>query len=538
MTGGVWLRITPAGTHMNRLFFPTLLRLLLVALILGTGAGAAVLWLLPPGSVGRAMPLPLAESDREVAWLDPATSTDWARFVKAAKWLQEQQSSDFALDVDDRKAFPTQTTEVPELVLSQPGMPGSLRVRWYKLLSTAKTEHWVPALLAGRRPPLAIIGGGTTNRAKNLVHHLQAAAEKGGDNLPLLLLTTATADEDEPGKPLSNVYTGRTYRFCFTNRQMATVVTDFINSQDDLRPDPGPLYLTVWDDDSYSRDLGERFIQAQGASSNAANLPVCAHIDYTVGSFNEPNPREAEAAKQLLEELARHPGQRRPLLVMPAGSSPARRLLRELEQTAPLDSHKFVVATGDSISFTNIYRDREVTWPIRDLPFPLVLFCHCNPVLAAAGASAGETALDPNEGSPATGTEDLLLFGNIVQALVQAACQDHQFPSSGDELGVRLQQVHWHDGQVRLGGDGPLLFNTEGAERGNRRSGTGEHVVCLRPSFTADGRVLAQAALAVWAWQPDRPPGSRWEPNPREPLQVEYEQPFRGIEVKRAQAAP
>jgi hypothetical protein len=525
---------------MKWLFHPLLILLLLsVTLFLG----ALALWLLPPESVGRAVPLTLAEGDREVAWLDPATSTDWARFVKAAKWLQDQKEPDLPLLLDDRKAFPTQTTEVPELVLSLPGTPGSLRVRWYKLLSTAKTDQWVPALLTGRRPPLAIIGGSTTNRAKNLIHQLQAASESGREDLPQLLLTTATADDFEPGKPLSDVYAGRTYRFCFTNRQMATAVTEFLASQEDLRPDPGPLYLAIWLDDSYSRDLGERFSEAQQTNGNAPPLPVCARIDYTIGAFNDPNPREAEAARLLLEELAHHPTQRRPLLVVPAGSSPSRRLLRELEQIAPVDSRRFVVATGDSISFTNVYRDREVAWPIRDLPFPLVLFCHCNPVLTAANAPAdsaapGEEAANPDEGSPATGTEDLLLFSDIIQALVQAACQDHQFPATGDELGARLRQAHWHEGRVRLGGEGQPLFHSEGPERGNRRSGTGEHVVCLRPCITPDGRVLPQATLAVWAWHPDRLAGSRWEPHPREPLQVEYEQPFRGIEVRQPSTAP
>src|SRR5262249_31090676 len=154
--------------------------------------------------------------------------------------------------------------------------------------------------------------------------------------------------------------------------------------------------------------------------------------------------------------LARHPSQRRPLLVVPAGSSPARRLLRELEQTSPLESRRFVVATGDSISFTNIYRDKEVVWPIRDLPFPLVLFCHCNPVLPEARAQAkaaatGEISANPDEGSPGTGTEDLLLFSDIIQALVPAACKDHKFPATGDELGARLCQAHWHKGRVRFG---------------------------------------------------------------------------------------
>src|SRR5438045_2973862 len=54
--------------HMKWPFHPALL-LLLVALFLG----AMALWLLPGGGAGRALPLPLPDGDREIAWLDPAT---------------------------------------------------------------------------------------------------------------------------------------------------------------------------------------------------------------------------------------------------------------------------------------------------------------------------------------------------------------------------------------------------------------------------------------------------------------------------------
>ena len=100
----------------------------------------------------------------------------------------------------------------------------------------------------------------------------------------MLLLTTATADRVAPssegesfaapertqdarsdakeqpiGVKLTQLYPGRTFRFCFTNQQMATAVSDFIWSRDDLRPTRDPVYMAMWNDDSYSRDLIEGF---------------------------------------------------------------------------------------------------------------------------------------------------------------------------------------------------------------------------------------------------------------------------------------
>ena len=86
---------------------------------------------------------------------------------------------------------------------------------------------------------------------------------------PLLLLTTATADRvsdptrtDAAAVELTKVYPQRTFRFCFTNKQMARAVMDFVMSQDDLRPDVNPVHMVQWDDDSYSHDLTDGFREA------------------------------------------------------------------------------------------------------------------------------------------------------------------------------------------------------------------------------------------------------------------------------------
>src|SRR5262249_61875524 len=72
----------------------------------------------------------------------------------------------------------------------------------------------------------------------------------------------------EPGEPgeagvgLNRLYPGRTFRFCFTNRQMAAAVTSFLWDRDDLRPDADPVHMVRWADDTYSGDLLEGFWQA------------------------------------------------------------------------------------------------------------------------------------------------------------------------------------------------------------------------------------------------------------------------------------
>ena len=552
---------------MNWLFRPSILAIVSAGLALS--AMALVLW--PRTSDNRALPLPLAEGDQEIVWLYAATNAaPWERFVTAVDKAVQRlhaEHGELALEMDARNAFPRQTTGISELALSVKGKKGRLWFRWYKLTSDLKTQDWVKALLQRQPAPLAILGGSSSDLAIELAHSLaEEVAQRPTGPAPLMLLTTATANDEPPSaraqeerpslQPLNLIYPNRSFRFCFTNRQMADTVTDFIWSQNDLRPDSDPLYVTFWEDDPYSWDLNRRFcdaLQAAAIRSTARNavrhwswfagflatggLPVdmthvylshfrmetprSQRILYSVGTFDRPNQWETQAARDLIEaKIHDYPTQQRPLLIVPAAAQPSRRFLRALVRVAPVESRRFVVATGDAIAFNVVYRDRNVTWPIQDLPFPFVFFCHRNPVDAQAGFTENPSPQDDPEGgsSASAGTEDLLLFADIVETLAQASYQNGDLLANSDALRDRLREAQWLKdvGRIDFGQAGQPLFDDDG----NRRSGTGEHVVYLQPSYEGS-EVLPKAKIAVWSWLPDQAPGKRWLQ--RKLLDVGYE---------------
>jgi hypothetical protein len=194
-------------------------------------------------------------------------------------------------------------------------------------------------------------------------------------------------------------------------------------------------------------------------------------------------------------------------------------------RTSPHQARRFVVASGDALAFNTIYRDRNVAWPIQDLPFALVLFCHRNPVDESAGfhrVSENPPAGRETGARGATGTEDLLLDVDIVEALAQAAWPAQNsggaFVRDAGQLRDRLGHIRLGEAGVCLGEHGMPLFDDDG----ERRPGTGEHVVSLRPHFEPGGRVLPEAALAVWYWQVLDGQTGRWQLR-RELPQVLYE---------------
>jgi hypothetical protein len=480
---------------------------LLVLAVLGLALAAA--WVVWPfagyGPTTSAAPKPLANGDQEIVWLNPATSTvTWERFVAAARRLVADRK-EFILD--DSNAFPSQTTAVPEFAIALRSGKTRLWFRWYKLTGDFATRQWVQALGQRHPSPLAIVGGGTSDRARDLAQELNelpvAASAK-----PLMLVTSATADQiylddkvkDLVGASPTGIYPDRGFRFCFTNKQMAHAVADFIWSTDDLRPDRAPMYLIQWKDDPYSEDLSEQFHYAltkylkqlpKGPDKALGPPPApfwSLGVPYSVGTFNQPNRWEADAVERLVNVVSQHPEQQRPLLVLPAIPQPARRFLRGLARTDPILAGRFVVATGDGIDFNTIYRDRNLAWPIQDLPCDLVFFCHRNPVDPSAfredQLGDDQSPPNPNE-KTTTGTQDLLLYRDIVETVALAAARDGGWLDQPDDLARRLVDARLPDGSPRF------------KPGGNQYPGASEYVVVLRP-VRKGNRVRPEASLQVW----------------------------------------
>src|SRR2546423_1562091 len=107
---------------MRRFLRPSSLLLLLGVLVAGAASWVYYSTLLP----SRPAPLPVADEDREIAWLNSATaSSNWQRFVQAVSAVSKAEPGP--------ETFPRHTTAVPEIAIPLPGQKGKLRIRWYKL---------------------------------------------------------------------------------------------------------------------------------------------------------------------------------------------------------------------------------------------------------------------------------------------------------------------------------------------------------------------------------------------------------------------
>ncbi len=518
----------------------------------GLVAFAAYLTLLSYGLLGGGTVVKVKEvpaGDQEIAFLLPATAGDtWERFIAAVDALEREWPSlnrqPRRLHVNKDAAFDRLTADVPEVSLGLGGANGPrLWVRWYKLSSEADAARWVEELANRRRPPLAVLGGDSSRTALHLAEALerQRGHWRGPD--PLFLITTATADgfapddqtnfagdddETTPGyRRLIEVYRGRSFRYAFTNSRMAEVVLDFVEDTPALWPPlprrsrevaslagavaatgspggPGCLQMVVdrlrqpilhtvsWDDDRYSVDLTRRF--ARAFLRRLRRTPVGEQfqdmfpyrVTFSTGDNFLPNVPERATIREFNEENDRHKDQLQ-IVALPTAAQRAQRWLRAVVPHLTRSGRRnLVVVSGDSISFNNIYRDRRITWNPNDLNVSLVLFAHRNPVDAEAGFREQKT----DESDPSsTGTDDLLLHRDVLESVLLAAHQDGRLLGADTTL-ERLKQVSWTG--TRVGPPGAAaLFGADG----ERRHGTGEYVLWLRPANEKWG-----PGISVWQW--------------------------------------
>lgn len=486
-----------------------LIRTLLVTslVILAVGATALLAWtrLGHPTTV-RTVPT----GDGEIVWIASATSTaDWERFVAALQLARARRKVGPTMLLDDAKAYPQRSYEIPEIAISFVGCTGKLWLRWYKVTSEMSIPRWMDELAKRPSPPLAVIGGSSSAEALDIAQAFADPARRWPLAKPLFLITQATADriwdKGIEGPELMRIYPDRSFRFCFQNSQMAEAVLDFTWSRPELRPtgNPPAVHRLEWQDNPYSLDLSNQFVAALQQKKLPHALKAVG-IRYSVGDFNRPNPPECLAIENLSADLTAT--EERSLLILPIGAQPARRLLHVLTSTAP-KTRNVVAVSGDSIGLNTIRRDRDEAWNVQDVPVPLVIFCHHHP------EDPDVTYVEPGTRERRNATDILLLHLSLIDKVIKAA-YDWQAERPGlaadaDELRERLrdQQRDFFD----------VL--------GNRLPDTGEHVIYLRPHVHAD-QVQPVATLEVWARDRETPNGAtRWQRKLTE--QLEYNQGYR-----------
>lgn len=473
-----------------------LIAFIVILLVIGLVATGLYLVIFgPQGTITQVTVAAIPKGDQEAAWLHPATNiATWERFVAGLRELPN-------ITVDDSAAFPEDSMKLPVVGLRKPGATGTLWIRWYKLTGQRSIEQWVNELCQRQPPPLAIVGGGNSERARDIALQLHRQQIKDPHRKwPAFLITTATADKvqnaDLGEVDLMNIYPHRSFRYCFTNKQMAEAICDFVrdevNRDRDLQVSSPLVSLVSWHDDPFSEDLVEQFEEQWKIPNETTVTPDVKKyvIGHSVGGLNRPNKLEVAAVGKLVREAIGNPVRGRELLLLPGGPAPARRFLRSLYRTDPLERHFWVVAVADAIDWNTLYRDRRLTWPVEDLPFLLIAFMHRNPVETKLGASRGFVADSSTTETPnPTGTDDLLLYRDIGQSLVNCCFTNSDGTKSlinnPDELISNLYE--------EIDSQGQPLFD----EQGNRPGRGGEYITFVEPLY--EGRqVLAKSKIKVY----------------------------------------
>jgi hypothetical protein len=164
----------------------------------------------------------------------------------------------------------------------------------------------------------------------------------------------------------------------------------------------------------------------------------------------------------------------------------ARRFLRELSLSDPKLAQKMVVVTGDTLSLNTVYRDREVAWPVSELPSKVVFFSHANPVSREAGFRPINDWADTGHLAEATSTEELIFSSQILEGLLPGL-----FIDTGD-LSLYLKKLTWDGDRVTVEKGTPLFDSV-----GNRNAGTGEFIGVLKPLLDPSDRTSAK--LEIWS---------------------------------------
>lgn len=335
--------------------------------------------------------------DLEVAVFFPSTNVaSWPDFVQAVKLAADERG----LAVDWREgghSCTVQTSPIP------------IRFQWYPAIGSFEMQQSVRQACQRSRPPIAIIGATNTRMTEALAQAILDSSRD--DRSPLLLMTTATADE------LIDVLPDRAFRFGYSNRYQARAVVARLAEMVEASANPDePAFpiraiLVQIEDNPFSLDLARDFeVELQtklGASFVPAPQPFdprraarCAvhgwSLETATGTTDEPTANESQLAKAMLDAILQAP-QTTPVVVLPAGADLFGRLGRalttEIGRRSLSDDDRrtlgrLVFLSGDSLDYFDFAEAKRGQIPPRATPGPVIFFCHENPTDESLGPIA------------------------------------------------------------------------------------------------------------------------------------------------------
>ncbi|MFM7113608.1 MAG: hypothetical protein ACKO26_20930, partial [Planctomycetota bacterium] len=245
-------------------------------------------------------------------------------------------------------------------------------------------------------------------------------------------------------------------------------------------PLPAP-WIMRWVDDPYATDLEEAIDSAWRSLPEKDKIQKgfsqIISIKSSVGGLQRPNSDEISAASNFASRAIVNSNTEGNWLALCGQLFPSRRLLKTLAQFTDSRLKGYTIISGDTLGFNTVYRDWEELWPVKDLPFSVVFFCHQNPVSSEYGFNPNPPAEKKNL---ASGTDDLLLNRDLIQALTEAWRNIGEADNSATLASVIRNIKYSHDGPrfAPLEAEFSFLFDYDG----NRNSGSGEHIVTLSPN--------------------------------------------------------
>lgn len=330
-------------------------------------------------------------NDLEVAVFYPSTNVSaWPNFVRAVHLAAEERR--LAVQEDGwRRAVTVATSPMP------------IRFQWRPAIGSYEMQRSARDACRQAKPPIAVVGANNTALTEALGRQIRESSRP--DWIPLLLMTTATADE------LIDVVPERTFRFGFSNLRQATAVVQrlqdlYASDAWDARSSDAPVIAVVLQvlDNPFSVDLAGDFesVLKQRLDARVAPPPPQFSsgdgadrwsLKTAAGGRDQPTEEEARLAAAIADVFLSHP-QSRPVLVLPIGGDLFRRILAALSQALDRDprtaawgdpARTLAILSGDSLDYFDFAEGQRGRVSAAAAPGTVLFFAHSNPLDPSLG---------------------------------------------------------------------------------------------------------------------------------------------------------